>query len=59
MSLLEKFIYTAIVFVAVYVLLSLAFRLFEITSDYVSHMVGGISATILGVGVFMYLLIKK
>ena len=59
MKLLEKFIYSAIAFLAVYAILSIALRLFELTTDYASHMIGGISATVVGVGLFMYLLMKK
>lgn len=59
MKLVEKFIYSAVAFVAVYAIFSLALRVFELTSDYVSHMIGGISATLISVGLFMYLLMKK
>lgn len=59
MKLLEKFIYSGVLFLIVYVVVSLTLRLFEFTSDYISHMVGGIGATVLGVLLFMYLLIKK
>jgi len=59
MKLLEKFIYSGVLFLIVYVLVSLTLRLFEFTSVYVSHMVGGISATVLGVLLFMYLVVKK
>lgn len=59
MKLIEKCIYSLISFTAVYVFLSLALRLFEVTSDYTSHMLGGIIATLIGVAVFIFLLIKK
>lgn len=59
MKLLEKLIYSTITFVVVYVVLSMILRMFELTSSYASHMVGGIVATVLGVGVFMTLLMKK
>lgn len=59
MSLLEKFIYTVVVFLGVYVILSLTLRLFEITSSYNSHMIGGVVGGVMSIGLFMYLLIKK
>lgn len=59
MKLLEKFIYTVLVFTFSYVLLFMALYLFEITEKYTAHVIAGIFATILSVGVFMYLLIKK
>ncbi len=59
MKLLEKFIYVGISFVVTYVVLSLTLRLFNLTSNYNSHMIGGIVATIVAVGLFMFLLIKK
>ncbi len=59
MSLLEKFIYSTILFLAVYVVLSLTLRLFEITTSYNSHMIGGIIGGLLSIGLFMYLLIRK
>lgn len=59
MSLVEKFIYSGILFLFSYLFVSMALRLFEITSVYMSHLIGGVVATILGIGLFMYLLIVK
>lgn len=59
MKLLEKFIYSSVAFLVVYVIFSVGLRVWHITSDYTSHMIGGILATVVGVGMFMYLLIKK
>jgi uncharacterized membrane protein len=59
MKLLEKFIYVGISFVVIYVVLSMTLRLFDLTSNYHSHMIGGIVATFVAVGLFMFLLIKK
>ena len=59
MKLLEKLIYSGIVFLVIYVIISVALRVFELTTIYNSHMIGGIIATVLGVIVFMYLLLKK
>ena len=59
MTLLEKFIYGGITFLALYIVISLGLRLFEITTVYNSHLIGGLIATVAGVSLFMYLLIKK
>ncbi len=59
MKLLEKVLYSGILFLFVYVVLSLGLRLFSITSDYNSHMIGGIAATVLAMLLFMYLLMKR
>lgn len=59
MSLLEKLIYSGLLFLFSYLVVSLGLRSFELTSVYVSHLVGGIVATGLGMGLFMYLLIVK
>jgi hypothetical protein len=59
MKLLEKLIYSGVLFLVVYVVVSLTLRLFEFTTVYVSHMIGGIGATVVGVLLFMYLLLKK
>ena len=59
MKLLEKVLYSGILFLAVYVVLSLGLRLFSLTSDFNSHMIGGIAATVCSMLLFMYLLLKK
>ena len=59
MKLLEKVLYSGILFLAVYVVLSLGLRLFSLTSDFNSHMIGGIAATVFSMLLFMYLLLKK
>jgi hypothetical protein len=59
MKLLEKLLYSSLLFLFVYIILSLALRLFELTSVYTSHLVGGVAATVLGMVFFMYLLLKK
>ena len=58
MKLLEKLLYSIILFVFSYVIVSMGLRLFELTTNRNSHMIGGISATILGMALFMFLLIK-
>ena len=55
----EKFIYASISFVALYVLISVGLRVFELTSDYNSHLFGGIIATISGVLLFLFFILKK
>jgi len=59
MRLFEKLLYSSILFIVVYVLLSMGLRMFQITEVYASHMIGGIAATIASILLFMYLLIKK
>lgn len=59
MGIIEKFIYAALVFVGSYVVLWLTLDLFEITSGFNAHLIGGIVATVLSVALFMYLLIVK
>ncbi len=59
MKLLEKVIYSSILFLAIYTVISLGLRLLEITSVYNSHMIGGVIATIVGMLFFMFLVIKK
>lgn len=59
MKLLEKTIYSVILFLVVYVVISVGLRVFEVTSVYNSHMYGGVIATVLGMLLFSYLLIKK
>ena len=59
MKLREKVIYSTILFLAVYTLLSIALRAFAFTTIYVSHLIGGVASTLIGVLFFMYLLIKK
>ncbi len=34
-------------------------RLLELTSVYASHMIGGVVATVVGLGLLMYLITKK
>ncbi len=59
MSLLEKTVYSGLIFLFSYIILSLILRMFEFTEVYVSHMIGGIVATILGVVTFIILLLHK
>jgi len=59
MSLTEKFVYGVVSFLFVYVVLSLGLRLFELTSTKNAHMIGGIIGLFIGMGLFMWLLIKK
>ncbi len=59
MGLLEKLIYSSILFLAIYVIISVALRAFEVTSTYTSHLIGGVVSLVGGFGLFMYLLLKK
>lgn len=59
MKLLEKAIYTIILFLGIYTVLSITLRVFAWTSVYTSHLIGGVVSTVIGVIFFMYLLIKK
>lgn len=59
MKLLEKLLYSVVLFLFVYVVLSMGMRLFQLSDNYTSHMVGGIAATILSVLLFMFLIVKK
>jgi hypothetical protein len=58
-SFLEKSIYSLIIFIASYAIISLGLRVFEITSVYNSHMIGGVVATIFAVGAFLYFILKN
>lgn len=59
MGLFEKLIYSAVLFLALYVIISVGLRAFELTSSYASHLIGGTTAIVGGFGLLMYLLIKK
>lgn len=59
MKLLEKFIYSAILFLTLYTVISIGLRLFELTNVFNSHLIGGVIATVFGLLLFMFLLIKK
>lgn len=59
MKLLEKLMYSTILFLFIYTVISLTLRLFETTSIYNSHLIGGVIATVVGILFFMYLLVKK
>lgn len=59
MKFIEKLLYPLILFIFVYVVVSLGLRLFQITDSYTSHMVGGVAATVLGVLLFMLLILRK
>jgi hypothetical protein len=59
MKLVEKFIYAGVAFLGIYVVVSVGLRVFDLTSSYNSHLVGGVIAIVCSVCLFMYLLIKK
>lgn len=59
MSLIEKVIYSGILFLVLYVVISVGLRVFEVTSVYQSHLIGGVIATLASMGLFGYLIVKK
>jgi len=59
MKLGEKVVYSVLLFLFSYIVLSVGLVLFHWTSNYVAHMVGGIVGLGLGMILFMFLLIKK
>lgn len=59
MKLTEKLIYSGVAFLATYVIFSLALRLFEITSTYNSHLIGGVISVVIGIATFMILIVRK
>jgi hypothetical protein len=59
MKLLEKFAYSFVLFLFLYVILALGLRMFEVTSSSNAHMIGGITGLVLGMLLFLFLLIKK
>ena len=54
MGLFEKLIYSSILFLALYVVISIALRAFSVTSNYNSHLIGGLIALFGGCGFLMY-----
>lgn len=59
MKLTESLIYSFIVFTGLYIIIAVALRIFELTSAFNAHVIAGISATVVGVFVFIMILIKK
>ena len=59
MKLLEKSIYTFIIFIVLYVVISVGLRVFEIGTVYNAHLIGGLVATVVAMVTFVLLVIKK
>lgn len=59
MKILEKMAISSMVFLILYAFISIGSRILELTTVYLSHMYGGIIATVVSISLFMYLLIKK
>lgn len=59
MKILEKIAVSFVVFLLLYSFISIGSRMLELTTVYLSHMYGGIIATIVSVFILMYLLLKK
>ena len=59
MKILEKLAISFIAFILLYGFISVGSRMLELTTIYLSHMYGGIIATIVSIALLMYLLLKK
>lgn len=59
MKLLEKLAISTVAFLIIYAFISIGMRMLELATVYTCHMVGGIVATIVGIGILMYMLLKK
>lgn len=59
MKILEKLGISFITFLIIYAFISIGLRMLKLTSIYNAHMFGGVMATIIAVGLLMYLLLKK
>ena len=59
MKILEKFGISLIAFLILYAFISIGLRMLELASVYAAHMYGGIIATVVGIALLMYLLLKK
>ena len=59
MKILEKFGISLVAFLLVYAFISVGSRMLKLTNIYLSHMYGGIIATIFSIALLMYLLLKK
>lgn len=59
MKLLEKLIYSLVALLATYTIVSIALRMFDLTTLYVSHMVGGIASIVVGLFVLMFFMLRE
>jgi len=59
MKFLEKLMISFVVFLILYTFISVGSRMLELTTIYLSHMYGGIIATIVSLVLLMYMLLKK
>ncbi len=59
MKILEKLAISFIAFLVLYAFISVGSRMLELTTIYLSHMYGGIIATVVSISLLMYLLLKK
>ncbi len=59
MKILEKLGISLVAFLIIYAFISIGMRMLNLSSVYTSHMIGGIVATIIAIGILMYLLTKK
>lgn len=59
MKLLESFIYALVAFTGSYIIIAVAMRVFEVTDNFYAHVIAGVVATLLGVGLFVFFLVRK
>jgi len=59
MKILEKIGISFISFLLLYAFISIGSRMLELTTIYLSHMYGGIIATVFSVSLLMYMILKK
>lgn len=59
MKVLESFIYALIAFTGVYVIIAVAMRVFDLTNVFYAHVTAGVVATLIGVSLFIFFLIRK
>jgi hypothetical protein len=59
MKLLESFIYALVAFTGLYIIIAVAMRVFDLTDVFYAHVIAGVVATLAGVGLFMFFLMRK
>ena len=59
MKLIEATIWSSVIFISLYALLSVSLRILELTETYYAHVAAGIVSTVLSVGTFIFLIKKK
>lgn len=59
MKLIEATVWSVIMFISIYVLLSVSLRILELTETYYAHVAAGIVATVFSVFTFIFFIKKK